>query len=404
LMPVGDDDVIMKFFDDSGPAWAPDRYLKAQRFNGSGEEVWPSHTVICDDGSITAWTQILSFKSDGNEGFYIAWHDYQLSGTIASGWVQHVNAAGQVQFQANGAPISANAMMHQFYPTIAKPENDSNLYVFWNEVNGDQNQYGLYGQKISSTGDPLWGDNGKVIIPVTGQNVSVHEVHPTGDDLMVFYDFGLMGVNSSLHAMRIDSNGDFVWDSESKPIKTTNSSTVHLDVSDYANGQWVLAWEDNRTGTVNLFAQNIQPDGSLGIVEQDPDDHYMVTFMITDGDGNDVNLAVVTLNGVQNEPGDYVFEELVPGSYNYTVSGVCYEEVAGTITVTDADLEVGVELAGLAGDANGDGEVNVLDVIAVVNYFIGLNPEPFCFDNADMNGDGVINILDLVSIIHAFSE
>lgn len=53
----------------------------------------------------------------------------------------------------------------------------------------------------------------------------------------------------------------------------------------------------------------------------------------------------------------------------------------------------------LPGDANCDGAVNVLDIITITHYFIGNNPHPFCFDNADVNMDGVINILDIVLIV-----
>lgn len=50
----------------------------------------------------------------------------------------------------------------------------------------------------------------------------------------------------------------------------------------------------------------------------------------------------------------------------------------------------------LYGDANDDGVVNVLDIIAIVNYIMGLNPDPFIFEAADVNNDGVINVLDLI--------
>lgn len=50
----------------------------------------------------------------------------------------------------------------------------------------------------------------------------------------------------------------------------------------------------------------------------------------------------------------------------------------------------------LPGDANCDGIVNILDVISLVNYIVGMNPQPFCPENADLNADGQINILDIV--------
>ncbi len=52
------------------------------------------------------------------------------------------------------------------------------------------------------------------------------------------------------------------------------------------------------------------------------------------------------------------------------------------------------------GDANCDGNVNLLDVVTIINYLMGLNPEPFCFDNADINGDAIINVLDVIGTVN----
>ncbi len=76
--------------------------------------------------------------------------------------------------------------------------------------------------------------------------------------------------------------------------------------------------------------------------------------------------------------------------------------VANELEFLILDLE-GVATV-LPGDANCDGVVNVLDVIAIVNYFVGLEPDPFCFDNADVNGDGVINILDVIGTVEIFTR
>ena len=52
------------------------------------------------------------------------------------------------------------------------------------------------------------------------------------------------------------------------------------------------------------------------------------------------------------------------------------------------------------GDANGDGIVDITDVVRLVNYIFGDAGDGFIFDNADINGDGVINTLDLVSLVN----
>jgi hypothetical protein len=57
------------------------------------------------------------------------------------------------------------------------------------------------------------------------------------------------------------------------------------------------------------------------------------------------------------------------------------------------DPECGVEL----GDVSGDGIINILDLVQVVNYILNVStPEYECA--ADFTGDGTVNILDLVQI------
>ncbi len=51
------------------------------------------------------------------------------------------------------------------------------------------------------------------------------------------------------------------------------------------------------------------------------------------------------------------------------------------------------------GDSNCDNYVNALDVVVTVNFLMGINPTPFCFERADVNGDGIITVADLVGTV-----
>ena len=55
----------------------------------------------------------------------------------------------------------------------------------------------------------------------------------------------------------------------------------------------------------------------------------------------------------------------------------------------------------ILGDANKDGEVNVLDVTVVINYILGKDVYLDSF-NADVNDDNEINVLDVVEIQNIF--
>jgi hypothetical protein len=52
----------------------------------------------------------------------------------------------------------------------------------------------------------------------------------------------------------------------------------------------------------------------------------------------------------------------------------------------------------LLGDANNDGQVNVVDIVTTASYILGNTPATFFFDAADVNRDGKINITDIVGI------
>lgn len=52
----------------------------------------------------------------------------------------------------------------------------------------------------------------------------------------------------------------------------------------------------------------------------------------------------------------------------------------------------------LLGDANTDGEVNILDILTTLNYILDKDPLPFSFVNADVNVDGIIDIADVLGI------
>lgn len=54
----------------------------------------------------------------------------------------------------------------------------------------------------------------------------------------------------------------------------------------------------------------------------------------------------------------------------------------------------------IQGDANCDGQVDILDAISMSSYVLGYNPEPFCFSNADINGDGEVNLNDLILTVN----
>ncbi|MDP2423475.1 MAG: dockerin type I domain-containing protein [Bacteroidales bacterium] len=106
---------------------------------------------------------------------------------------------------------------------------------------------------------------------------------------------------------------------------------------------------------------------------------------------------------VFTEPGVFILNGLVVTSFNPQTAGVYTFTYTKTVSGCSSDCQFDIVVnppVGLRGDANGDGLVNVLDVITVINYIMGQNPPGFIFLNADVNGDQEINVLDVIGIIN----
>ncbi|MBO4315843.1 MAG: dockerin type I repeat-containing protein, partial [Prevotella sp.] len=53
----------------------------------------------------------------------------------------------------------------------------------------------------------------------------------------------------------------------------------------------------------------------------------------------------------------------------------------------------------LVGDVNGDGLVNITDVVCLVNYVLTNDATGVIMENTDINDDGDVNITDVVSLV-----
>lgn len=71
---------------------------------------------------------------------------------------------------------------------------------------------------------------------------------------------------------------------------------------------------------------------------------YTLTFIVEDEDGLAIDDAVITFSGESFDPGYYVFEDLPPATYEYTVTKDGYLDSSGSVVILDDDITVTVVL------------------------------------------------------------
>ncbi len=133
----------------------------------------------------------------------------------------------------------------------------------------------------------------------------------TGDGIYFYGDTVILVANPS------SASSSFVSWTEGGIVRSTDSV-------------WSFVLTYNRTFVANF----------------DADTSFNVTFDIRDPNNQPLADATVTLYGIENEPGNYLFNDVPPGTYTFTVSADDYEPASGLVTVIDQPVIVEVVLIG----------------------------------------------------------
>src|SRR5690606_2702299 len=178
-------------------------------------------------------------------------------------YVQRVLANGTEAFAHNGLAVSTDATRERVSPDVAFDAATGAIYAFWTELANFQSQRGVYGQKFDTAGNRLWTDAGLAVAPVGGDDIANVRTVVNGPGAFVLWSAAPgFGQDQLLGAAASGGAGgavDFTVD-----VSTAPSGKSRLVAANSAAGFAVLAWQDGRSDGGDVYAQNVNPDGSLG--------------------------------------------------------------------------------------------------------------------------------------------
>ena len=124
----------------------------------------------------------------------------------------------------------------------------------------------------------------------------------------------------------------------------------------------------------------------------------------------EVDAYIKECNGTSYSETAYVYPQKdASGNYTMATHQLQFDSpVEGALTITPGGKQVVWVItiegiygnAGLKGDANEDGLINISDITAIINYILQNEIGKFNVSNADFNDDGLINITDVTNIIN----
>jgi hypothetical protein len=185
------------------------------------------------------------------DGVVSVWSDTKTS--VWNLYVQKVDAAGNKLWN-NGEPLLIYGTPNQ-YPGYHKAvkTSDNGVIILWAKFFGS-NDYRMYAQKISNSGQILWPQSNELILESTYYPRSYLVANDVGG-AYVYYcnEEGLTGLN-------LDANANDFWAAYTEPIFTDLS--IIIDVICDNNGGVIINYEQY-SGDENLMAARINFDREI---------------------------------------------------------------------------------------------------------------------------------------------
>ncbi len=261
IVPADGGSVIVSWVRDISTFQSP-RHVRARKFGPDGSPLWAGHVDVFDGGSVPI-AYLPKLHADGAGGALVLWH--RSLGNAFNSFVQHLSASGNELFAHNGVAVSTAGGNH-IDPALAYRFATGESFIFWNERNANQSEWGIYAQKITAGGGRAWGESGIELQPVNTIYKSAPRCVPLGDGAAVFYadEPGGQFNRDRVLGIRVDAGGNSVWPGSPVVVSSHLSSKARLPVTIDPTEVTKLVWEDDRSGNPDVYGQNVNADGTLG--------------------------------------------------------------------------------------------------------------------------------------------
>ncbi|MBN1197965.1 MAG: T9SS type A sorting domain-containing protein [Bacteroidales bacterium] len=247
--------------------------LYLQHFDSDGNYLWPNTLTLDKNEFLPVGPIHARTLMDENDHTTVIWAS--AFGAFPKNKIQKIDPNGNILFGEHGRYFIIDDYPHDS-PEGAINPLDQSTTVYWSEYDpAGSARFRVMAQRFSITGEPLWGDQGKTLIPFvqdTMFSVSGAASLPDGSSIVPFIK-GKSGPvpKTFLFAMRVNSTGSFVWDPPFTAISDTLSGKYDITMSSFTNGEAVLVWSDARKDTSigldqssDIVAQNILETGKVG--------------------------------------------------------------------------------------------------------------------------------------------
>jgi hypothetical protein len=273
-------------------AWQDNRNgfydIYAQRIDSSGDAQWtPNGIVICNATLDQEYPTIIN---DGLGGAIITWQDKRNG--FYDIYAQRINSSGDIQWVNNGT-IICDAGDDQELPQIIS-DDLGDFIIIWEDDRVGGGQFDIYGQKINLLGGKYWGVNGIAICDATNSQRGAYITSDgSGGAIISWFDWR---IGKEIYVQKINSSGDEQWIPDGVRIRDDGLSCYVSDIVNDGSGGAIIAWWGyNALLEYDVYSQRINSTGDIqwktnGVVICNSSDNQKIPKLISNDNGG----AIIT--------------------------------------------------------------------------------------------------------------
>ncbi|MBI5169493.1 MAG: T9SS type A sorting domain-containing protein [Candidatus Eisenbacteria bacterium] len=246
--------------------------------NGAGDQISASIAEATAGGALFVWTDTRA----GNSDIY----------------GQRINASGAKLWNANGLAVCDASNDQQF--AVLQHDGADGMFVAWEDARSSNDN--IFAHHLDSTGWPVWQVNGIAVCTAPGAQLEPQMVRDTAGGIILCWQ-DQRGANVDLYTQHVNFEGAPVWNGDGLPLCNAPAAQLYPSLVPDATGGAIAVWEDSRNLLVDLYAQRVLEDGTLGSSEP-------VITSITDVPNDNGGHVAITWQAS-------VFEAPVPNVFQY---------------------------------------------------------------------------------------
>lgn len=229
--------------------------IYAQRISGMGNPLWTANGVaLC---TADQWQSKPVLIADGSGGAIVAWEDLR-SFIDYDVFAQRINGMGAPMWTAGGIPISV-AGGAQNEPTMTRDDTGGAI-IAWKDSRSGLN---IYAQRVNTIGAVQWTTDGVVVCnEASSQITPLIASDGNNGAIVAWYDYRSTSVD--IYAQRLGPTGTRQWTADGIVVTAAASDQVRACIVPDGTGGAVVAWDDSRSGgSYDVYAQRVSAAGAM---------------------------------------------------------------------------------------------------------------------------------------------